>query len=43
MKMTNQEFKDYLTRIRKLVMIEAHLLALVPLAAVFMARGYGSF
>ena len=31
------------TRIRKLVMIEAHLIALVPLAAVFMARGYGSF
>lgn len=26
---------------RKLVMIEAHLIALVPLAAVFLARGFG--
>lgn len=26
---------------RKLVMIEAHLLALIPLAAVFLARGFG--
>lgn len=26
---------------RKLVMIEAHLVALIPLAAVFLARGFG--
>jgi putative membrane protein len=26
---------------RKLVMIQAHLIALIPLAAVFLARGYG--
>ncbi len=26
---------------RRLVMVEAHLLALIPLAAVFMARGFG--
>ena len=26
---------------RKLVMIEAHLVAVIPLAAVFLARGYG--
>jgi len=26
---------------RRLVMIEAHLLALIPLAAVFLARGFG--
>lgn len=26
---------------RRLVMIQAHLLALIPLAAVFLARGYG--
>lgn len=29
------------SRIRKLVMIEAHLGALIPLAATFMARGWG--
>ena len=28
-------------RARKLVMWQAHLIALVPLAAVFMARGFG--
>ncbi|ARU06459.1 hypothetical protein CCO03_18940 [Comamonas serinivorans] len=28
-------------KIRKLVMIEAHLGALIPLAATFMARGWG--
>ncbi|MDO5288376.1 MAG: DUF2214 family protein [Pseudomonadota bacterium] len=28
-------------RVARLVMIEAHVLALVPLAAVFMARGWG--
>lgn len=26
---------------RKLVMVQAHLLPLIPLAAVFLARGYG--
>ena len=26
---------------RKLVMIQAHLIALIPLAAVFLARGFG--
>ncbi|MDP1967834.1 MAG: DUF2214 family protein, partial [Burkholderiaceae bacterium] len=26
---------------RRLVMVQAHLLALIPLAAVFLARGYG--
>jgi putative membrane protein len=30
-----------LSKTRKLVMIEAHLGALVPLAATFMARGWG--
>ncbi|MGO4394653.1 DUF2214 family protein [Variovorax sp. M-6] len=27
---------------RKLVMIQAHLIALIPLAAVFLARGFGA-
>lgn len=27
---------------RKLVMLETHLVALIPLAAVFLARGFGS-
>jgi len=26
---------------RRLVMVQAHILPLVPLAAVFMARGFG--
>lgn len=26
---------------RRLVMVQAHILALIPLAAVFLARGYG--
>ncbi|MCY1250792.1 hypothetical protein D9M69_481300 [compost metagenome] len=26
---------------RKLVMIQAHLIALIPLVAVFLARGFG--
>ena len=26
---------------RKLVMVQAHILPLIPLAAVFLARGYG--
>jgi putative membrane protein len=28
-------------RVRRLVMIQAHLMPLIPLAAVFLARGYG--
>ncbi len=28
--------------VRKLVMIETHLVALIPLAAVFLARGFGA-
>ena len=28
--------------VRRLVMIETHLVAVIPLAAVFLARGYGS-
>ena len=27
---------------RKLVMVQAHLIALIPLAAVFLARGFGA-
>lgn len=27
--------------VRKLVMLQAHIIALIPLAAVFLARGYG--
>ena len=27
---------------RRLVMMQAHLLALIPLAAVFLARGFGA-
>ena len=30
-----------IAKTRKLVMIQAHLIALVPLAAVFLARGFG--
>jgi putative membrane protein len=26
---------------RKLVMIQAHIIAIIPLAAVFLARGFG--
>jgi putative membrane protein len=26
---------------RKLVMIQAHIIAVIPLAAVFLARGFG--
>jgi putative membrane protein len=29
-------------RVRKLVMAQAHIIPIVPLAAVFLARGYGS-
>ncbi len=30
-----------IVKTRKLVMIQAHLIALIPLVAVFFARGYG--
>ncbi|KAF1044722.1 DUF2214 family protein [Xylophilus sp.] len=33
---------DEVKSTRRLVMIQAHLLPLIPLAAVFLARGYGS-
>ena len=29
-------------RVRKLVMVQAHIIPIVPLAAVFLARGYGN-
>ncbi|HYW58375.1 MAG TPA: DUF2214 family protein [Polaromonas sp.] len=29
-------------KVRKLVMVQAHILPLIPLAAVFLARGFGS-
>ena len=31
-----------LAGVRRLIMIETHLVALIPLAAVFMARGFGT-
>ncbi|MBH1962785.1 MAG: DUF2214 family protein [Comamonadaceae bacterium] len=31
-----------LSGVRRLIMIETHLVALIPLAAVFMARGFGT-
>ncbi|MBX3585102.1 MAG: DUF2214 family protein [Ramlibacter sp.] len=33
--------QDEVRRARKFVMIQAHLLVLIPLAAVFLARGFG--
>jgi putative membrane protein len=30
-----------ITRTRKLVMVQAHIVPLIPLAAVFLARGFG--
>lgn len=33
---------DAIARTRRLVMIQAHLLPLIPLAAVFLARGFGA-
>ena len=33
---------DQVRSTRRLVMIEAHLLALIPLLAVFLARGVGT-
>ena len=32
---------DQIKLARRFVMVEAHLLALIPLAAVFLARGFG--
>ncbi|MEJ5991998.1 DUF2214 family protein [Ramlibacter sp. PS3R-8] len=29
-------------KVRKLVMLQAHIIPLIPLAAVFLARGYGA-
>lgn len=33
--------EDEVRRVRKLVMAQAHIIPIVPLAAVFLARGYG--
>jgi putative membrane protein len=33
--------EDEVRRTRKLVMIQAHIIPLIPLAAVFLARGFG--
>ena len=33
--------EDEVRKARKLVMVQAHLIALIPLAAVFLARGFG--
>ena len=33
--------KDEIVKTRKLVMVQAHLIALIPLVAVFLARGFG--
>lgn len=33
---------DEVRRARKLVMLQAHIIPLIPLAAVFLARGYGA-
>ena len=33
---------DEVRRTRKLVMLQAHIIPLIPLAAVFLARGFGS-
>jgi putative membrane protein len=32
---------DEVRRVRKLVMLQAHIIPLIPLAAVFLARGFG--
>ncbi|WP_295853468.1 DUF2214 family protein [uncultured Xylophilus sp.] len=32
---------DAVRRTRRQIMVQAHLIALIPLAAVFLARGYG--
>ena len=32
---------DEVRRVRKLVMVQAHIIPLIPLAAVFLARGFG--
>ena len=33
---------EEVTKTRKLVMLQAHIIPLIPLAAVFLARGFGS-
>ena len=33
---------DEVRAVRKMVMVQAHLIPLIPLAAVFLARGYGA-
>ncbi len=33
--------EEQIRKTRRLVMVQAHLLALIPLAAVFLARGFG--
>ena len=33
--------EDDIKKTRKLVMVQAHLIALIPLVAVFLARGFG--
>ena len=33
---------DQVRKVRKLVMAQAHIVPLIPLAAVFLARGFGS-
>lgn len=33
---------DEVRKTRKLVMVQAHIIPLIPLAAVFLARGFGS-
>jgi putative membrane protein len=30
-----------ITSVRRLVMVQAHIVPLIPLAAVFLARGFG--
>jgi putative membrane protein len=32
---------EEVTRIRRMVMVQAHIVPLIPLAAVFLARGFG--
>jgi putative membrane protein len=32
---------DEVRRVRKLVMVQAHIIPVIPLAAVFLARGFG--
>lgn len=34
--------EDEVRKVRKLVMLQAHIIPVIPLAAVFLARGFGS-